>query len=40
MYNDSVADRKKWGGGVLGPKAQAVVRKLEKERLKELAKHA
>jgi len=38
MYNDSVADRRKWGGGVLGAKAQAVVRKQEKARAAELAK--
>jgi large subunit ribosomal protein L7Ae len=28
-YNDNVSDRKKWGGGILGPKAQAVIRKRE-----------
>jgi len=28
-YNDNVSDRKKWGGGILGPKAQAVIKKSE-----------
>jgi len=30
QFNDNVTDRKRWGGGIMGPKAQAVVRKHEK----------
>jgi len=38
-YNDAPAgERRKWGGGILGAKAQAVIRAREKERLKELTK--
>jgi len=37
MYNDSVADRKKWGGGILGTKAQAALKRKEKAKAKELA---
>jgi len=27
QFNDNVTDRRKWGGGIVGPKAQAVVKK-------------
>ena len=37
QFNDNVADRRKWGGGVVGPKAQAVVRKRERAQAKEAA---
>jgi len=37
MYNDST-DRKKTGGGILGAKAQATIRRKEKAKAKELAK--
>jgi len=36
-YNDNVSDRRKWGGGILGPKAQAVIRKRENTIKKETA---
>jgi len=36
-FNDAVAERRKWGGGIMGIKAQAVVRKREKQAAKELA---
>ncbi len=38
MYNDAVDQRRKWGGGILGPKAQAVINLREKARARELAK--
>ena len=37
QYNDNVTDRRRWGGGVVGPKATAVVRKREKTAAKEAA---
>jgi large subunit ribosomal protein L7Ae len=40
MYNDAVADRRRWGGGVMGHKAQAVIRTREKIAAKEAAKSA
>jgi len=40
MYNDNTADRKKWGGGVMGHKAQAVIKNREKVAAKEAAKSA
>jgi len=41
MYNDaSIESRRKWGGGIMGVKAQAVVRAREKVRAKEAAKAA
>jgi large subunit ribosomal protein L7Ae len=36
-YNDAVSDRRKWGGGVMGFKAQAVIRKRERAVSKEIA---
>jgi large subunit ribosomal protein L7Ae len=39
MYNDA-ADRKRWGGGVMGTKANHVIKAREKARNKELAKSA
>jgi large subunit ribosomal protein L7Ae len=36
-FNDNVAERRRWGGGILGAKALAVERKKEKARAKELA---
>jgi len=38
MYNDNVTDTKKWGGGIMGVKAQAVIRKREKLAAREAAK--
>jgi len=40
MYNDATADRRKWGGGVMGHKAQAVLKTREKVAQKEAAKSA
>jgi large subunit ribosomal protein L7Ae len=41
MYNDAAAsEKKKWGGGVMGIKAQHVIRKREKARAREAAKAA
>jgi len=40
MYNDAAADRKKWGGGVMGHKAQAVIKTRERVAQKEAAKSA
>jgi large subunit ribosomal protein L7Ae len=37
MYNDSVSDRRKWGGGIMGVKAQAAQRLLARARAKEAA---
>jgi len=39
-YNEAVQDRKRWGGGIMGHKAQAVIRTREKIRAKEAAKSA
>lgn len=36
-YNDAVADRRKWGGGIMGFKAQAVIKKREKQHAREIA---
>ena len=37
-YNDKYEDiRKRWGGGIMGPKAQAVKAKIEKLKAKEIA---
>lgn len=40
QYNDNATDRKKWGGGVMGTKAQAVIRAREAARLREAAQKA
>jgi len=40
MYNDDAAGRRKWGGGIMGHKAQAVIRSREKIAAKEAAKSA
>jgi len=40
MYNDATSDRKKWGGGVMGHKAQAVIEQRKKIAAKEAAKSA
>jgi len=37
LYNDSVADRKKWGGGILGPKALAQQKRRERAKARELS---
>jgi len=37
QFNENVADRRKWGGGIVGPKAQAVVKKRERVAAKEAA---
>jgi len=39
-FNDAVAERRKWGGGIMGIKAQAVVRKREKQLAREAAQKA
>jgi len=36
QFNDNIADRKKWGGGVMGVKATHVIRAREKAAAKEL----
>lgn len=36
-YNDAAAERRRWGGGILGVKAQAVIRKRERTLARELA---
>jgi len=40
MYNDATLDRKKWGGGIMGHKAQAVIEQRKKVAAKEAAKSA
>jgi large subunit ribosomal protein L7Ae len=40
MYNDATGDRRKWGGGVMGTKANHVIKKREKARQREAAKTA
>jgi len=41
MYNDgSAADRRKWGGGIMGCKAQAVIQSRAKAKAREAAKAA
>jgi len=30
QFNDNAAERRRWGGGVMGPKAQAVIKKRER----------
>jgi large subunit ribosomal protein L7Ae len=40
MYNDATTDRRRWGGGIMGHKAQAVIRSREKVAAKEAAKSA
>lgn len=37
QFNDNAAERKRWGGGVMGPKAQAVIKKREKQAAREAA---
>ena len=37
QFNDNVTERRRWGGGIVGPKAQAVVRKREREVAREAA---
>jgi len=37
QYNDDVSHRRKWGGGIVGIKAQHVIRQREKVAAKELA---
>jgi len=36
QFNDNVSDRKKWGGGIMGIKANHVIRAREKAAAKEL----
>jgi len=40
MYNDNTADRRKWGGGIMGCKAQHVIKNREKVAAREAAKAA
>jgi len=35
LYNENAAERRKWGGGIMGPKANAVIKKREKVAAKE-----
>lgn len=37
QFNDNVADRRKWGGGIMGSKAQAIVKKRERVAAKEMS---
>jgi len=39
-YNDAVQDRRKWGGGIMGIKAQAVIKKRERSVAHDLAQKA
>jgi len=39
-YSDAVQDRRKWGGGVMGAKAQAVIRKRERQNARDIAQKA
>jgi len=36
QYNDNVTERRKWGGGIVGPKSLAVIKKRERAAAKEL----
>jgi large subunit ribosomal protein L7Ae len=38
LYNDNVSDLKKWGGGIMGVKSQAVTRKRERAAAREASK--
>jgi len=40
LYNENVAELKKWGGGIMGVKSQAVTRKRERAAAREASKHA
>jgi len=40
MYNDATGDRRKWGGGIMGVKAQHVIKTREKAKAREAAKAA
>lgn len=40
MYNEATADRKRWGGGIMGHKAQAVIAQRQRIAAKEAAKSA
>jgi large subunit ribosomal protein L7Ae len=37
QFNDNVAERKRWGGGIMGPKAQAVIKLRERAAAREAA---
>jgi len=37
QFNDNAAERKRWGGGIMGPKAQAVIKKRERAVAREAA---
>jgi len=37
QFNDNVAERRRWGGGIVGPKAQAVTKKRERVAAREAA---
>jgi len=38
LYNDNITDLKKWGGGIMGVKSQAVTRKRERAAAREASK--
>lgn len=40
QFNDNVAERRRWGGGVMGSKAQAVIKKRERAVAREAASKA
>jgi len=40
QFNDNAAERRRWGGGVMGPKAQQVIKKREKAIAREAASKA
>jgi len=40
QFNDNVADRRRFGGGIMGPKAQAVIKRRERAAAKEAASKA
>jgi large subunit ribosomal protein L7Ae len=37
QFNDNAAERRRWGGGIMGPKAQAVIKQRERAIAREQA---
>jgi len=37
QFNDNVTERRRWGGGIVGPKAQAVIKKRAQQAAREAA---
>jgi len=40
QFNDNVAERRRWGGGIMGSKANAVIKRREREHARDLAAKA